>query len=160
MFDSNGNYLTQWGTNGSGNGQFDYPRGVAADSSGNLIYVVDGGNSRIEVFVSNTNIIPPFITQQPATNQVVVAGVNVTFSVGAVGAEPFSYQWNSNNIAVPGATNATFSLTNVNLSDSGNYSVLVTNTFGSTLSSNAVLAIAPAFVTTEPATPFPPPARC
>jgi hypothetical protein len=75
----------------------------------------------------------------------------VTFSVGVVGAAPFSYQWNSNNVAVPGATNATFTLTNVSLSASGNYSVLVTNSYGSALSSNAVLTVLPALVTTQPA---------
>ncbi len=80
------------------------------------------------------------------------AGVNVTFSVGVIGAAPFAFQWSSNNVAVPGATNATFTLTNVSLSDSGStYSVLVTNSYGSALSSNAVLTVLPALVTTQPA---------
>ena len=39
-FDSNGNYLTQWGSPGSGNGQFEYPEGIAVDSSNN-VYVAD-----------------------------------------------------------------------------------------------------------------------
>ena len=52
---------------------------------------------------------------------------------------------------VPGATNATFTLTNVSLSDSATYSVLVTNSIGSVLSSNAVLTVLPALVTTQPA---------
>ncbi len=82
---------------------------------------------RIEVFVNNANNLPPYITMQPA-NQIVPVGANVTFSVGVIGAAPFAYQWSSNNIAVPGATNATFTLTNVSLSESGGaYSVLVTN---------------------------------
>jgi sugar lactone lactonase YvrE len=44
-------YLTQWGSEGSGNGQFFYPVGVAADAVGG-IYVVDYGNSRIQKFSS------------------------------------------------------------------------------------------------------------
>jgi DNA-binding beta-propeller fold protein YncE len=48
-FDSNGNFITKWGTEGTGNGQFDEPTGIAIDSSGN-VYVVDRGNSRIQVF--------------------------------------------------------------------------------------------------------------
>jgi DNA-binding beta-propeller fold protein YncE len=150
-FDSNGNYLTQWGSYGSGNGQLDYPYGNAVDSSGNFIYVADYGNHRIQVFVNNTSVIPPFIEQQPPTNQLVAAGINVTFRVVLIGAAPFSYQWNFNNVAVPGATNAAFTLTNVNLSASGSYSVLVANSFGSVLSSNAVLTVLPALVTTQPA---------
>ena len=101
-----------------------------------------------------SSIIPilfrPSLRSNPRTKPV-PAGVNVTFSVGVVGAAPFAYQWNSNNIAVPGATNATFTLTNVSLSASGNYSVLVTNIYGSDLSSNAVLTVLPALVTTQPA---------
>jgi len=141
-FDSNGNYLTQWFMSA--------PQGIAVDSSGNFIYVVDPVNSRIQVFVNDTNIIPPFIEQQP-TNQLVAAGINVTFSVGVMGPAPFFYQWNSDNVAVPGATNGTLTVTNVNLSASGNYSVRVTNSYGSVLSRNAVLSVLPALVTTQPA---------
>ncbi len=151
-FTSSGNYLTQWGTFGSGNGQFSlsFRAGVAVDSTGNYIYVVDSGNARIQVFVNNTNVIPPIITQEPAS-QTVLAGADVTFRIGLIGTAPFSYRWNSNNVAVPGATNATFTLTNVSLSDSGNYSVRVTNVFGSALSSNAVLTVIPGYATTLPA---------
>lgn len=35
-------YLTQWGTYGTGNGQFDGPVGVATDAAGN-VYVTDSG---------------------------------------------------------------------------------------------------------------------
>jgi uncharacterized repeat protein (TIGR03803 family) len=150
-FDSNGNYLAQWGTFGHGNGQFFYPTGVAVNSSGNYIYVADFDNNRIEVFVNNTDIGPPFITSQPVSQTVPVSSI-VTFSLGLIGAAPFAYQWNSNNVALPNATNATFTLTNVSLSASGSYySVLVTNNFGSALSSNAVLTVFPILVTTGPA---------
>jgi serine/threonine protein kinase/tetratricopeptide (TPR) repeat protein len=151
-FDSNGNYLTQWGDDGSGPGQFDdSPRGIAVDSTGNFIYVADLELRQIEVFANNANNLPPYITLQPA-NQMVAFDANVTFSVGVIGAAPFAYQWSSNNIAVPGATNATFTLTNVSLSESGSaYSVLVTNGYGSVLSSSAVLTLLPSLLTTLPA---------
>jgi DNA-binding beta-propeller fold protein YncE len=149
-FNSNGNYLTQWGSYGSGNGQFYLPQGIAVDSTGNFIYVADSGNDRIEVFVNNPNIVAPIITNQPAS-QTVPAGANVTFSVGVVGTAPFAYQWSSNSIAISSATNATFTLTDVSFADSASYSVLVTNSYGSALSSNAVLALLPAVVMTLPA---------
>src|ERR1700722_16016746 len=46
---SGGLYLTQWGSFGSGNGQFEDPSGIAVDSSNN-IYVADGSglNERIQ----------------------------------------------------------------------------------------------------------------
>jgi DNA-binding beta-propeller fold protein YncE len=149
-FDSNGNYLTQWGSYGTNNGQLEYPEGIVVDSSGNFIYVADEGNHRIQVFANNATIVPPIITQQP-TNQTILVGANVAFSVGVVGAEPFAYQWTFDNVAVSDATNAAFTLTNVNLSASGTYSVLVTNSLGSVLSSNVFLTVLPALVMTLPA---------
>jgi uncharacterized delta-60 repeat protein len=85
---------------------------------------------------------PPVITSQP-TNQTVFAGGTATFSVAASGALPLSYQWNFNGTNIVEATNATLTLTNVQLSQAGNYAVLVTNAYGSVLSSNAVLTVNP-----------------
>jgi DNA-binding beta-propeller fold protein YncE/RNA polymerase subunit RPABC4/transcription elongation factor Spt4 len=45
-------FVLKWGSRGSGNGNFSYPRGVAVDSSGN-VYVADTSNNRIEKFSSN-----------------------------------------------------------------------------------------------------------
>jgi DNA-binding beta-propeller fold protein YncE len=51
-FNSNGGCLTQWGSLGTGNGQFNGSIGVAVDSSGN-VYVADQYNNRIQKFDSN-----------------------------------------------------------------------------------------------------------
>lgn len=48
-FDFLGNYLSMWGSLGSGDGQFNNPSGIAVDSSGN-VYVSDTYNHRIQVF--------------------------------------------------------------------------------------------------------------
>jgi DNA-binding beta-propeller fold protein YncE len=50
-FDSNGNYLSQFGQRGSSYGDFEGPRGIAIDAAGN-IYVVDAGNYRIQIFTN------------------------------------------------------------------------------------------------------------
>jgi DNA-binding beta-propeller fold protein YncE len=47
--DSDGNFLTEWGSAGSADGQFDVPTGVATDVLGN-VYVADHGNDRIQKF--------------------------------------------------------------------------------------------------------------
>ena len=58
VFDTEGQYLTQWGHKGSGEGEFDFGSGqlpedfagsVAVDSEG-FIYVADVGNKRIQKF--------------------------------------------------------------------------------------------------------------
>lgn len=49
VLDLNGNTVGAFGTKGSEHGQFNKPRGLAADSAGNL-YVMDSMNERIEVF--------------------------------------------------------------------------------------------------------------
>ena len=144
-----GNYLTQWGSVGTGNGQFEFPFGIALDGSGNFVYVADLANNRIQVFVNNSNV-PPVITPQPASQSIPLGG-NVTFSAGVFGTETFVYQWTSNSVTLPGATNSSLTLTNISLASSASYAVLVTNNFGGTLSSNAVLTAVPALVITLPA---------
>jgi DNA-binding beta-propeller fold protein YncE len=41
--------MTKWGSKGSDEGQFIDPLGIALDTSGN-VYVVDAGDSRVQVF--------------------------------------------------------------------------------------------------------------
>ena len=48
-FGSTGQFLSAWGSFGSGDGQFRYPSGVTVDSAGS-VFVVDQGNARIEKF--------------------------------------------------------------------------------------------------------------
>ena len=55
-FDSNGNFVTKWGTQGSGDGQFDHPIGIAIDSS-DKVYVTDILNDRIQKFDSRGNFV-------------------------------------------------------------------------------------------------------
>ena len=43
-------FFTKWGNEGSGNGQFEYPRGIAVDPSTHEVYVSDTGNHRIQKF--------------------------------------------------------------------------------------------------------------
>ena len=46
---SSGVFVSKWGTKGTGDGQFQYPRGVAVASDGS-VYVADTYNSRIQKF--------------------------------------------------------------------------------------------------------------
>jgi DNA-binding beta-propeller fold protein YncE len=61
-FSSVGTYLTQWGSLGAGDGQFESPRGIAVDDSGN-VYVADsdmyagGRHDQIQKFTSSGTFI-------------------------------------------------------------------------------------------------------
>jgi sugar lactone lactonase YvrE len=54
--DTDWSLLMEWGSSGSGNGQFSSPIGIARDSSGN-VFVADTGNHRIQKFDSDGNFI-------------------------------------------------------------------------------------------------------
>ncbi|MGP8054830.1 MAG: protease pro-enzyme activation domain-containing protein, partial [Limisphaerales bacterium] len=83
---------------------------------------------------------PPVIISQP-TSQMAFVGQNVLLTVTAIGTSPFSYQWNFNGTNIAGATNMTLTLTNVQLNQTGDYAVLVTNVYGATNSVTATLTV-------------------
>jgi Bacterial Ig domain/Immunoglobulin domain/Immunoglobulin I-set domain len=80
-----------------------------------------------------------------------VQGSDATFSVLTGGTVPFGFQWLFNLQAISGASNSTLVITNVQAGDAGVYSVIVTNTLGSTNSANAILTVLfPPEITIEP----------
>ena len=91
------------------------------------------------------------ITNQPAsvtTN----AGSTVVFTVGAGGSTPLGFQWRFNGTNLSGGTLPTLTLTNVQLTNAGNYTVLVTNSASSLTSAVAVLTVnVPVVITNPPA---------
>ena len=89
--------------------------------------------------------VPPTITAQP-TNLTVLAGSNALFTAAATGTAPLSYQWRHNGTNLPGATDTTLALTNVQSSAAGSYSVIVTNSVGVTNSGSAQLDVRYVFV--------------
>jgi hypothetical protein len=80
----------------------------------------------------------PFVATPPVS-QSAYAGANVAFTVIASGTSPLSYQWLLNGTNIPGATASLHTRPTVQLPDAGNYSVVVTNDYGSVTSSIAVL---------------------
>jgi len=96
---------------------------------------------------------PPFITAQPAAAMVPV-GSNATFSVQATGYPMPSCQWKFNNTNISGATGFLLTITNVQMTNAGNYSVFVSNVAGSTNSAAAVLTVQAGTPPTIVAQPF------
>jgi hypothetical protein len=90
-----------------------------------------------------TTTAPPTITSQPS-NQTIITGDQVTFTVSATSFGPEGYQWSLDGTNIDGATNSALALSNVQFDQAGAYAVTVTNSFGPTTSSNAVLTVLPA----------------
>ena len=93
---------------------------------------------------------PPGIVQEPAPIAVVVLGGTLNASVVANGPGPLSYQWYFNTSqAIANATNALLTLPNLQITNVGSYTCLITNAYGSTNSTalSVVYTIEPTFNT-------------
>ena len=88
----------------------------------------------------------PTILEQPLS-QINATGTVVRFTVTAAGLPPLGCQWQKNgtNLAngarISGVTAGSLTVSNLAMTDAGNYSVIVGNSFGSVTSSNAVLTV-------------------
>jgi hypothetical protein len=119
-------------------------------AGGYTAVVTNSWGSITSAVATLTVAVPAGITTQPQS-QGVVQGQSVLFSVVASGTAPLNYQWNFNGSALPGATNDSVTLTNVQTAQAGNYTVVVTNSWGSITSAVATLTVAvPAGITTQP----------
>jgi hypothetical protein len=82
-----------------------------------------------ELPISYTNPISLFGgTNSNGTNYL---GSTPTFSVSATGGVPLGYQWYTNGVAWSGQTNASVTFTNAQLNSPTNFTVIVTNAYGS-----------------------------
>ena len=114
---------------------------ITASQAGNAIYLPASVNRTLAVAG-----IPPSIVGQPAGLAVAV-GANPSLIVGSIGSGPLSYQWRLGTNGLAQGTNATLTLTNVQTSQAGVYTVVISNLTGSVTSSAAVLKVVPEFVT-------------
>lgn len=119
---------------------------VTAAQSGRWTVAVSNARGSVtsSMFLTVTaRAVAPAITRQPAPASV-RSGNYVIFSVGASGSTPRTYQWRKDGANLGFATtNDTLTLTDLQVADEGNYSVVVTNAGGSATSAEARLSVAP-----------------
>ena len=84
----------------------------------------------IGLAVPLAGLAQPTIPTQPKSQSVSV-GADVRFSVRATGTAPFTYQWRFKEMEIPGATTTLLSVTNVQVANAGNYTVVVSDAGGS-----------------------------
>jgi hypothetical protein len=87
----------------------------------------------------------PLIAGQPMS-QVGYWGNSVTLSVNAAGTGPLYYQWEENNAPITGQTNASLVLNNLQFTNAGAYTVVISNMYGTVTTAPAYLTVNPAGV--------------
>ena len=113
-------------------------------------YDTNADESAFSNEVTNRVPILPSIIDQPLT-QSAIAGTPVTFSVSAGGDPPLSIQWMDGHAQISSATNSILSWPQISDGNAGNYTVIVSNPWGSATSAVATLTvIVPPAVTTQP----------
>ena len=128
------------------------PSVLAVDANGNVT-AVNSGSATISATLngvtgtSSTITVKssgPIITQQPQATETLLAGASLVASVGNIGTSPFVYRWYFNNGANPISTSTTPALTITNLltANAGSYTCLVSNQYGTQLSSALNLSVA------------------
>ncbi|HKX28288.1 MAG TPA: pectinesterase family protein, partial [Blastocatellia bacterium] len=110
----------------------------------NLVGSVTSKPARLAVFMPGD-----LIAQQPQ-RQVVNIGETARLTVKAREPGPIGYQWRKNGADIPGATDSTLTLPDVQPTATGVYTVLVSHLTEATLSAPAILAV------TSPTTQLPP----
>ena len=119
-------------------------------NSGDCTVVVTNIAGAVTSSVATLTVVAsPEITVQPTpTNQSLAVRSTATLTVTALGTMPLHYQWklNGTNVAMPnghiiGATTNVLVISNAQTTNSGDYTVVVTNIPGSVTSSNAYVTV-------------------
>lgn len=114
------------------------------------VQVSDDYDTAVSQAATLALITPPAIVLQPLS-QAVVEGGAASLSVACSGSPPISFRWRKQGITIAGlphgyfvnsSTSSVLTITNVQLTNAGNYSVVASNLAGQApVSSNAVLTV-------------------
>ncbi len=110
------------------------------------------GPTTVAFVIAPATPVAAVFSLQPASRTVAV-GSNVVFTATASGTPPPTFQWRKDGVPIPAAVGVSFALSNVQLGQAGAYSVVATNSAGTTVSESAILTVnstavgSPAFTT-------------
>ena len=137
-----GPFTYQWalnGTNLAGATNASYALAAAAGTNAGS-YTVAVSNAYGGVVSAAANLAVHFVQRSP-TGMSAWVGNAAGFSVTAGGVGPFSYQWAFNGTNIAGATNASYGISAVAVTNGGVYTVGVTNAYGGEVSAGAILSV-------------------
>ncbi len=105
------------------------------------LYAIDGAGNTNTCTATVTGVATPPSILSPPGNFIIGAGGSATFTVGALGTPPFTYQWQFNGVAIPGANSATYTVPNAAGTNAGSYTVAVCNAADCSTSSAGTLTL-------------------
>ena len=124
---------------------------ITLDDASSYSVIITNSSGGVASSVATLTVwAPPSITVQPQS-QAIHEGSNVVFGVSVAAYPSVNYQWAFNGTNILGATGASLLVANVQLIQSGSYSVAVTNSLGYEISTPATLTVlAPPQILSQP----------
>jgi hypothetical protein len=146
----------QWRFNG-------VPVPTATNASFALDFAILADNGEYDCIVSNPGgaalsaparltVLAPAVVLIPPVGATNRPGANIEFSVTVKGSGPFFYQWRLNGLALIGETNSTLVRNNIQLSDDGEYDVVISNPVSVTMASTRLTVLVNTVITVPPVT--------
>jgi uncharacterized repeat protein (TIGR02543 family) len=128
------------------------------------VSITDTGNYSVDVMnvadtitsnaVRLTANVPPTIITQPQ-GQRILEHLSINLSVNATGNTPLTYQWRNNGTDLTvNATGSTYTKANALPADSGDYTIIITNSIKSCTSSVAHVSVVPTYTLTTASLPL------
>ena len=103
--------------------------------------VLSNSSGTVTSLPATLTVVDPYIATQPS-GRTYLPGATATLSMRAIGTLPLSYQWQLNGAPLPEATLNPLIITNLQSSNAGSYSVIVTGPASAAASSTAAVLVA------------------
>jgi hypothetical protein len=142
------NHIAKWDGNAwsaLGSGMNNAVRALAADGAGHLFVGGDFSlaGTNVSAYIAQANLGSGPMILMPAQTQTAEAGATVQITLNAAGDPPLAYQWYLNGTNLLSCTSSNLVLTNILFSQSGTYTVVVTNLVGAVTSAPVVVNVIP-----------------
>jgi alpha-tubulin suppressor-like RCC1 family protein len=121
------------------------PAYAAPSGVSNVVAIAATTGSNLALSASDGPPLLGRILHNPAA-----AGTTARFRALAISTTPLTYQWMCNGTNLPGATDATLVLSNVQISQAGTYGLVASNAFGAVTNSDLSFSVQPLLIQTPP----------
>lgn len=118
---------------------------TTTSAAGDYTVVVTNAYGAVTSSVASVIIVagPPVIYTQPVSFTTLYASISTSFFVSTGGSQPQYFQWYFNGTALSGKTSTNLLFSSLQTSQSGDYTVVISNSYGSVTSSISTLVVVP-----------------